>query len=170
MKLRTISTLVALSLAISLGTYVTESQAQTNSTFSETNTTLLSQQPSEAPPYRGKRNRGRGWERMLQQLDLTSEQTEKIDAIRAESRQEYEALREEMRDSHQQMRSLLSSDASSNELRQQHRAMQRLRQKMSDRRFETMLEIREVLTPEQREQIVQLIKNNRGNRGFRRFN
>ncbi len=170
MKLRTISTLVALSLAISFGTYVTESQAQTNSNFSENNKTILSQQPSDSTPDRGKRNRGQKWEKMLQQLDLTPQQTEKIDAIKAESRQEYAALREEMRDSQEQMRSLLSSDASSNELRQQHQEMQRLRQKISDRRFETMLEIREVLTPEQRAQMAQLRRDRLGNRGFDRFN
>ena len=170
MKLRTISTLVALSLAIPFGTYVTESQAQTDSTFSETNTTILSQRSPEFTPYRGRKGRGGGWERMLQQLDLTPEQREKIDEIQAESRREYETLSEEMRDSHQQMQSLLSSDASSNELRQQHQQMQRLHQQMSDRRFETMLEIREVLTPEQRAQMAQFRQNRPGNRGFRRFN
>ncbi len=170
MKRRTISTLAALSLAIPISSYALISQAQTDSNFSETDTTILSQRPPEATPYRGRKNRGRGWERMLQQLDLTSEQREKIDEIQEESRREYKALRQEIRDSHQEMQSLLASDASNGELKKQHRAMQRLRQKMGDRRFETMLEIREVLTPEQRAQMAQFRQNRPGNRGFSRFN
>ncbi|MDJ0577456.1 MAG: Spy/CpxP family protein refolding chaperone [Xenococcaceae cyanobacterium MO_234.B1] len=169
MKLRTISTLAALSLAIPLGSYAIKSQAQTDYTFSETNTTIMSQRPSEAGPYRRGKDKGQRIERMIQQLDLTPEQTEQINAIREESRSENEALKQEIRSNRQQMQSLLASDASSNELRQQHQQMQRLHQQMGDRRFETMLQIREVLTPEQRAKMAELISNRSESRGFRRL-
>lgn len=64
------------------------------------------------------------------------------------------------------MQSLWANNASNGELRQQYHQMQRLRQKMGDRRFEAMLEMREVLTSEQRTKMAQLIKE-RGEYGMR---
>jgi Spy/CpxP family protein refolding chaperone len=40
--------------------------------------------------------------------------------------------------------------------------LQNLQQQASDRRFETMLQIREVLTPEQRNQMAELMQKHRG--------
>ncbi len=159
MKLRTISTLAALSLAIPLAGYAIQSQAQDYRLY-ETNTTIISQRPSE---------RRQKIERMMQQLDLTPEQTQQINTIREQSRSEYEALKPEIRANQQQMQSLLASDASNRELRQQYQQMQRLYQQMGDRRFETMLQIREVLTPEQRAKMAQLRSDSPESRGFRRF-
>lgn len=169
MKRLTISTLAALSLAIPVSAYALISQAQIDSAFSETNTTIMSQRPSEASPRQGRKVRGQRWERMIQQLDLTPEQREQIKDIQEESRSEYQSLKEEVRENRQQMQSLLASDASNNELRRQHRQMQRLHQKMGDRRFETMLEMREILTSEQRAKMAQLIKERSDYRGFHRF-
>lgn len=160
MKLSTISTLAALGLALPLSSYTLPTQAQT-----ESSTTIMTQRPSEADP--GRQHREKGWERMIQQLDLTPEQQEQINQIRQQSRDESEPLKQEIRANHQQMQSLLASDASNDELRQQHQQMHSLYQQMGDRRFETMLQIREVLTPEQRARMPQLRGNYSQNRGFR---
>jgi len=64
-----------------------------------------------------------------------------------------------------EMRSLMASDASSEQLREQHQKIRDLHQQMGDQRFETMLQIREVLTPEQRQQMQQLMEQNRPERG-----
>ena len=63
------------------------------------------------------------------------------------------------------MRSLLASDVDPEQLRQQHQQLQDLRQQASDRCFTTMLEIREVLTPEQRIEWAELIRQRRGSHG-----
>ena len=169
MKLRTISTIVALSLAIPLGASAITSEAQTNPSFSEGNTSIISQRPSEASPHRGRKGRGQRWERMMEELDLTSAQREEIKDIREKYSSEYPAFKEEIKANRQKMQSLLASDASKSELRRQHQQMQSLRQKMGDRIFEAMLEMREVLTSEQRTKMAELIKERSDSRGFHRF-
>ena len=67
------------------------------------------------------------------------------------------------------MRSLLANDASEEQLRQQHQNIQGLRQQLGNNRFETMLQVREILTPEQRTQMAELIEQKRGRRGYPDF-
>ena len=119
--------------------------------------------------FSGDKRRGKGerMEKLLQQLDLTSEQSQKIQAIREESQTEKEALYQEMKTNHEQMRSLFSSNADSEQLRQQHQKNQDLYQQIGNNRFEMMLQVREVLTLEQRNQISELMTQHRGRRGHR---
>jgi Spy/CpxP family protein refolding chaperone len=112
--------------------------------------------------------KGRGIERLLDQLDLTSEQSEKIAAIQEDFRSQNESLHEEMQANRQEMRSLFSNDASAEELRQQHQEMQSLHEQLGNNRFETMLQIREILTPEQRDQMAELMEQHQG-RGKGRY-
>jgi Spy/CpxP family protein refolding chaperone len=56
------------------------------------------------------------------------------------------------------MHSLLTSDASTDKLRQQHQQIQKLHQQLDDQHFETMLAVRQVLTPEQRQQLDKLMQ------------
>lgn len=161
MKRLTISTLAALLLAIPLGASAITSEAQTNSSLSEGNTSIISQ--------RRRKGRGERWERMMEQLDLTSAQRAEIKDIREKYSSEDNAFKEEIKASREKMQSLLASDASKSELRRQHQQMQSLRQKMGDRKFEGMLEVREVLTSEQRTKMAQLIKERGQYGGFHRF-
>lgn len=96
-------------------------------------------------------------ERLMDELDLTSEQSQQIEAIKEEEKTQTEALREQMDDEKSTMRSLLSSDANSDQLRQQHQKIQALDQQIKDNRFETMLQMRDVLTPDQRAQLSELM-------------
>ncbi len=102
----------------------------------------------------------------LMELDLTPEQSEQIETIRQQSQADTEPLRQEFQQAHEQMRSLLAGNANSDELRQQHQQIQTLHQQLGDRRFETMLEVREILTPEQRSSWAELIQQHHGRRGF----
>ncbi|RMF23508.1 MAG: periplasmic heavy metal sensor, partial [Cyanobacteria bacterium J083] len=95
---------------------------------------------------------------LVQQLDLTPAQSEEIRAIQAESRPQITQLREEMRTELETMKSLLASDASDEELQQQHEKIQKLREQMGDLRFANMLKIRKVLTPEQREELARVME------------
>ncbi len=107
-------------------------------------------------------------EKLIEQLDLSEEQAEQIRTIREEARAENEDLRTQVQQAREQMRSLLDSDASNAELEQQHERMQALHQQMGDRRFQTMLQIREVLTPEQQQQLAELMEQRREQFGGRR--
>ena len=117
-----------------------------------------------------KMGRGDRMEKLLQQLELTPEQSQQISAIQENSRTESETLWQEMQTNHEQMKSLLSSDASPEQLRQQHQQVQALRQQLGDNRFETMLQVREILTPEQRTQMAELMEQHREQRGGHNFN
>lgn len=109
----------------------------------------------------GGRKRGHrgGMKRVLNQLDLTPEQTQQVETIQQQFRANNEPLREELQTQHQQMRSLFSNDATVDELREQHQAVKDLREQFADNRFEQMLQIREVLTPEQRDRLAELMAN-----------
>lgn len=116
----------------------------------------------------GKRgNRGEKMNRLLQQLDLTSAQSEQIEAIQEQSKTARESLHEQMETQQQKMRSLLDSDATSEQLTQQHQQLQNIRQQFGDNRFETMLQVREILTPEQRARMAELVAQF-GSKGDRR--
>ena len=109
-----------------------------------------------------KGNRGSNIDRLMQNIDLSDEQSQQIKAIEEESKATADEIKQQMRLQHEQMKDLMASDASVEEIRSQYQEAQGLRQQMSDNRFETMLEIREVLTPEQRSQIAELMEQHRG--------
>ena len=56
---------------------------------------------------------------------------------------------------------MMQGNASENDLRNKHQEIVSLRQQMGNLRFESMLEMRKVLTPEQRQQFVQLMQERR---------
>ena len=120
--------------------------------------------------YQGKRRGGYGgMKKVLEQLNLTPEQSQQIEAIHERFHSDNETLFQQMRTNHQQLRSLLASDASEEQLRQQHQNIQGLRQQLGNNRFETMLQVREILTPEQRTQMAELMEQKRGRRGYPDF-
>ena len=123
------------------------------------NTTMEWSHQNKHADRRGMRG---GIDRLLQQLDLTSEQSEQIEAIQAQSETENQALFEQLQTNRQEMQSLLASNADREQLQANHQEGQSLRQELGDSRFETMLEIREVLTPEQRTQMAELMAQRRG--------
>lgn len=160
MNWRTFSAVTAAMLIVPWGTYA----AKANLEINEDSTIQLSQMKHDK---RG--GRGRGMERIMQQLNLTPEQSEQIKAIKEQSKTQTQALMQQMQTSREEMRSLLASDSSPEQLREQHQAVQNLHQELSTNRFETMLEMREVLTPEQRTQMVELIEQRR-DRKFNNYN
>ncbi|MCC0178970.1 Spy/CpxP family protein refolding chaperone [Waterburya agarophytonicola K14] len=114
----------------------------------------------------GKRgDRGQVMNKLLQQLDLTEEQSQSIETIRSRSQTTAEDLHEQMKAEHQEIKSLLTSDADTEQIRQQFQETQALHQQLGNNRFETMLEIREVLTSEQRAKIAELMEQHQGRKG-----
>lgn len=113
---------------------------------------MISQSPrggGQEPGY----GLGRGGDRWISKLNLTPEQQRQIEQIRQSSQGEFERLREQTRQAHEQMRQLMSSNASDSQLRNQHRQLQELNQLRGNLRFEQMLKIRAVLTEEQRREL-----------------
>ncbi len=136
----------------------------------ETNKLSESRSPETQLAHGRRRGGYGGMQKLLEQIDLTTEQSQKIDAIQEQFRSDNETLFQEMRTNHQEMRSLLASDASDQQLRQQHQKIQDLRQQLGTNRFETMLQIREILTPQQRTQMAELMEQYKGRRSNPNFN
>ncbi|NMG57133.1 periplasmic heavy metal sensor [Geitlerinema sp. P-1104] len=111
--------------------------------------------------------RDRGQMRWMERLDLTPEQTNSIQAIRDRYQPQIDSVRERMQQQRDTMHSIMGSNASAEEIRQQRQQMMQLRDEMSELRFNSMMEIREVLTEEQRAEVRDWMEERRGERGER---
>lgn len=168
MNWRQISILLATSVILPVGS-VTAQQLNTSSTRVTQTSSIISsgkiaQASSDAPGFRKGRRGKRGMKKIFQELNLTTEQQERIKAIRQESKENNSSLRQEMRQAKEEMGKLMASDTNDSELRQQHEKIQSLKKELGNKRFETMLKIRQELTPEQRTKMAELKQQRRKNR------
>ncbi len=146
-----------------LSTYAAQADRGVNNIQEQNNTMQIAQKIKHGRKF----DRGERMNKLLENLDLTPEQSQQIKTIQAESQDTAEDLREQMKTEHQSIRSLFSSDATSEEIREQHQQVQATHEQLSNNRLETMLQIRETLTPEQRSQMAELMQQHQG-RKFRR--
>lgn len=163
MKKRIFSAVAASFILLPLGVQAAQTNL-VNNNIQETQSNTIQIAQNQMRPNK-RMGRGNRMEKLLQQIDLSSEQSQQIEAIQEQFRSENEPLWQEMQANKQQMGNLLSSDASNEELRQQYQQLQSLRQQLSDNRFENMLQVRDVLTPEQRSELAQIMEQRRGRRG-----
>ena len=156
MFMRRVSLIMAL-MVLSLASTVTvaKSNSSNESQLSAPTENLLVQNSS--------RRRGRRGGRIIEELNLTSEQQEQLRGIRSQQREQLQALREQVRDSRQKMNEMIGGTATEEEIRAQHNKIRQLHQQIEEIRFESLLEMREVLTPQQRSQFTQLMEQRRQN-------
>lgn len=108
---------------------------------------------------RGRGGEGRGpsaERRLFRQLDLTEEQRTKLAELRKEKSAKMESLRKQMKAAHEKMKAALEADSSDEALKKAHQEVRDVRAQLEDMRFESMLAIRKVLTPEQRKKFADL--------------
>lgn len=86
----------------------------------------------------------------VEELNLTEAQKQQLHEIRESYRDKMSADRQAMRDAKTKLREALQSDASEADLRNQYMTIQALKKDLSTTRFEKILAIRQILTPEQR--------------------
>ncbi len=155
MKWQTFSVVTAVLLILPLGTYAAQSNQQ-DSNISESTSNMMNIAQHRVKHGR-KHGREGGLKKLLKQLNLTTEQSQKIETIQEETRSEKETLRQQLQTKRQELRSLLASDSTPEQLREQHQQLQTIHQKLASNRLETMLQVREILTPEQRTQMAELM-------------
>ena len=128
----------------------------------------LAQAP-EAFRERPLRKRGARRLKLMEEINLSDDQKNKLAAIRDEYKEQIQSLRQQMHSERQKLRNLMAETVSETEIRDQHQQVAALGQSLHNLRFESMLRMRKVLTPEQRSQFVQLMKQHRhrGERGAR---
>jgi periplasmic protein CpxP/Spy len=152
-KLKFLTLAIAFSI-FPVGAYATQGDSHHNSQeLKSTNAPQLAQHHS----LDGKRHGdGERINKMLQQLDLNTDQSQQIETIKQEFKTKNEALKEQVQNNRQEM-----------QLRQEYQERQSLLQRLDSNRWEMMLQVREVLTSEQRGQLTELIEQARNQRRSR---
>jgi periplasmic protein CpxP/Spy len=166
MKVRSILLLAATALMLPVGgAFIAHSGFASGAAYAESSNngfnllaqnTTPDQQPTGKMRHRGMR-KGMG-EQWGKELNLTTEQQAQIKTIRDQEKTASESLRQQMKTAREQLGTLMAGNASDAQLRQQHEQVRQLGQQLGDRRFDTMLKIRNVLTPEQRTKAAELMK------------
>ncbi|MDB2447045.1 Spy/CpxP family protein refolding chaperone [bacterium] len=101
----------------------------------------------------GKHGGKKGFMKKLKALNLSAEQLEQLKAIKKEkksSKEAHKASRQEMKNLKEKLRLALKGSQSQSEVKAINDEIKKLHSKRQDERFNMMLKIREILTPEQR--------------------
>lgn len=109
-------------------------------------------------------NRGERREQLMENLNLSNEQTQKIENIRSKYQPQMENLEEQIVAERETLSDMLKRNDSESRLRSQHQKITSLNQKMQNLRFESMLEMRAVLTPQQRQEWTTMMEDKRSTR------
>ncbi len=106
-------------------------------------------------------------EKLVERLNLTTEQRNQMAQIRNKYQPQFNSLREEIRNERNTLSQMMRNNQSQEQMRSQHQKIVSLDQKIHNLRFESMLEMRNVLTPEQREEWANMMGEGRMSRGRR---
>jgi periplasmic protein CpxP/Spy len=170
MKVRSVLLLAATALMVPVGgAFVSHTGLLSGAAYAEpSGSTLefLAQGTTPDPKPEGSSEGKMRWkgmgERWGKELNLTTEQQAQIKTIRDEEKTASAGLHQQMKAAREQLGTLMAGNADDAQLRQQHEQVQQLMQQMGDRRFDTMLKIRAILTPEQRTKAAELKKQHKG--------
>lgn len=102
--------------------------------------------------------------RFWSKLNLSAEQKNQMQTIRKKYQPETSSLRDQIETEREKLDKMMQSNESDSNLRAQHGKIVNLDEKMHNLRFESMLEMRKVLTTEQRQQFSLLMEEKRANR------
>jgi Spy/CpxP family protein refolding chaperone len=94
--------------------------------------------------------------KIFKQLELTKEQKVQLKTMRKNSKGQMKSLRTEKKKVRKELKQAMRSNTPDTKLRSLHNEITRLQNKIKDQRFEKMLAIRKILTPEQREKFFDL--------------
>ncbi len=117
--------------------------------------------------------RQRGWKdgsgslggHFIDKLNLTTEQREQIQQIRQKYQSQITQLKDNLRTERTKLREMMASNESNANISNQHQKILNLNQQLSKLRFDSMLEMRQILTTEQRETFANLMKERQERRG-----
>ena len=100
-------------------------------------------------------NRDDHW---LVQLDLSPAQLRRIQGIRSNHQPRLQEAKQDLREALVELGSLLTGDATLEAIREQHNTVRLLDEEVRDLRFESVLQIREVLNPAQRQELGRMLE------------
>jgi periplasmic protein CpxP/Spy len=103
--------------------------------------------------------------KLVKELNLSADQIRRLQQLRAASRGKNRSRRQALQTARQELSALLQGNASADQIRQKRQQVQTLQRELSDSNFENTLAIREILTPEQRVKLQQIVQQRQQNRG-----
>ncbi len=101
--------------------------------------------------------------RVLKQLNLSPEQLQKLKAIRDRQVTQIRDLGQQSRQANKEFRDMLAGTESSDVIRSKHTQVLNLQQELRKQHFERLLAMREILTPQQRSQLNEIMQKHRPN-------
>jgi len=94
---------------------------------------------------------------MMQQMGLTSEQAEKMKALREQGKAQSQALQQQLKTKRQAMMQYMQSpDATEAQARRMHNELNDLQRQMGEQRIKSWFQMRTFLTPEQMQKMQQM--------------
>jgi Spy/CpxP family protein refolding chaperone len=126
---------------------------------------VLIAQSSNPPPNPSRKDKGKRGE-LFQQLNLSEVQKQQIASIRQKYQTPMRQIHEQLRATHDELEQLMAGTGSEAAIRSKHQEISSLAQKLADLRLESTLEIRKVLTGDQRSQLSKLMKARHDPRGY----
>lgn len=103
--------------------------------------------------------------RLLEKLNLTDFQREQIRGIQAKYAENIQQNHQDLHNAYEELRTMMIDDTSDELIRNKYQDIMNMRLRSSDLRFETMLEVRNVLTIEQRQELADLMEQRRAHHG-----
>ncbi|WP_424097681.1 Spy/CpxP family protein refolding chaperone [Moorena producens] len=113
------------------------------------------------PNPEGQQHRKSIKDRLVKQLNLNQVQRQQLNAIKLEYEESIIDLRQEVSQAKQTLSDLMVGTADRETIRTQYQQVQLLNQQLGKLHFESMLQMREVMTPEQRIQFAQFMRQRR---------
>ena len=99
---------------------------------------------------------------LFDKLNLSADQKQKMQGVRDRYKDQVSQRMQAVRQARQELETMMSSPtANASQMREKHRQIMGLRQQLEEVQFESTLAMREVLTPEQRTQLSQLMQQRR---------
>jgi len=106
--------------------------------------------PFAANAGRGHGHGGEGFMKAIEQLDLSADQKKKLKEIHAGTKGTLKPKRDAMKAAHEELKTAMQGTASDDELRKKFDVFKGARDEFMKARFEKVLAVRSILTPEQR--------------------
>jgi periplasmic protein CpxP/Spy len=101
---------------------------------------------------------------LVRELNLSSDQIQRLQQLRKNSQGKNKERRQTLQTAKQELAQLLQGNGSSDQIRQKRQQVQNLQREIANTNFEHTLAIREILSPEQRAKLQQIIAQRRQDR------
>ncbi|MGB7445013.1 MAG: periplasmic heavy metal sensor [Coleofasciculaceae cyanobacterium] len=95
---------------------------------------------------------------LMEELNLSQEQKQEMEAIHFRNKDQIAQLQQELHQAQQELKELMTSSASTEEIRAKHKEAQNLQLQLGGLRFESLLAMREVMTQQQRLRFAELMQ------------